>query len=206
MHSRTKMGKAAVVAALVVAASAAAASVAAQQSDPQAPPAQPPAAQAPAAETPGAVTARIVTAAATIKKIDKANRQVTLKDSAGKTIDIKAGPDVNIDKLHAGDRVTATYYEEVAVAINQASKGAPKMTTTTVERGGVTARQATITARIVSVDPTKNTVVIRGPDGNTHSLEVQDPALQGRLRQIKAGENFDVTYTQAVALTVEPRK
>jgi hypothetical protein len=206
MHSRTKMGKAAAVAALVVAASATALPAAAQQNDPQTPPAQPPTTQAPATEAPGAVTARIITAAATIKKIDKANRQVTLKDSAGKTLEVKAGPDVNIDKLKAGDRVTATYYDEVAVAINQASKGAPKMTTTTVERGGVTARQATITARIVSVDPSKNTVVVRGPDGNTHSLEVQDPGLQARLKQIKAGDNFDVTYTQAVALTVEPRK
>jgi hypothetical protein len=196
MQSCTRIGRAAAAAALVVAASMAAGTAAAQQSGAQSPP----------AEAPGTVAARIVSASATIHKIDKANRELTLKDSAGKTFEVKAGPDVNLDKLHQGDRVTATFYEEVAVAIDKATKGAPKMTATKVERGGVTARQATVTARIMSVDPSKNTVVIRGPDGNTHTLEVQDPGLQARLKQIKAGENFDVTYTQAVALTVEPRK
>jgi hypothetical protein len=39
-----------------------------------------------------------------------------------------------------------------------------------------------------------------------HTLKVEDPGLQARLKQMKPGENFDVTYTQAVALTIEPRR
>lgn len=92
------------------------------------------------------------------------------------------------------------------MGITKATQGAPRMTQTTVERGGVTARQATVTARIESVDPSKNLVTIKTPSGETHELKVEDPDLQGRLKQIKAGENFDVTYTQAVAISVEPRK
>jgi hypothetical protein len=171
-----------------------------------------PGAQAPATppptEAPAAAAATIVTATATVEKVDKAAGKLTLKDPQGKTFDLKPGPRVNLDQLKPGDRVTATYYEEVAVAINKAAPGAaPKMVETTVERaGGVTAKQATVTARIVSVDPKKNTVEIRTPDANTHSLKVQDPDLQARLKQIKPGDNLDITYTEALALSVEPKK
>jgi hypothetical protein len=79
------------------------------------------------------------------------------------------------------------------------------MTATTVQRAGVTANQATVTARILSVDPARNSMVIRGPFGGESTLTVEDPALQARLQQIKPGEDFDVTYMQAVALTIEPR-
>jgi hypothetical protein len=145
----------------------------------------------------------ITTATATVQKIDKATRQVTLLGPAGRVFDAKAGPNVNLDRLHVDDPVSATYFEAVAVAIRRASAGAPKMTATTVQRAGVTASQATV--RILSVDPARNSMVIRGPLGSESTLTVEDPALQARLQGIKPGEDFDVTYTQAVALTIEPR-
>jgi lipopolysaccharide export system protein LptC len=82
------------------------------------------------------------------------------------------------------------------------------MTSTTTQRGGVTAQQATLTAKIQSVDLKKNTVLIRGPQGKTHTLKVDDPDLQAKLRQIKPGDTVDITYTQAVAVAVavEPSK
>jgi type 1 fimbria pilin len=131
---------------------------------------------------------------------------VTLKGPQGRTFELKAGPDVNLDQLHVGDPVNASYYEEIAVAINKHVQGPPKVATTTVQRGGVTAQQATLTARIVSVDTEKNTVGVRMPDGKTHTLKVDDPNLQAQLSKIKPGDNMDITYTQAVAVTIEPRK
>jgi hypothetical protein len=62
-----------------------------------------------------------------------------------------------------------------------------------------------VTARILSVDPARNSMVIFGPLGGESTLTVEDPALRARLQQIKPGEDVDVTYTQAVALTIEPR-
>jgi hypothetical protein len=168
-----------------------------------------PGAQAPApapAGNPAASAAQIVTSSATLLKIDHTADKLTLKDAMGKTFDVKPGPRVNLSRLHVGDKVTASYFEEVAVAINEASLGAPRMTQRTVSRGGVTAQQATVTAQIVSVDPKSDTVVIRAPDGNTHRLKVQDVDLQAQLTRIKPEDVFDVTYIQAVAISVEPRK
>jgi hypothetical protein len=141
-----------------------------------------------------------------VEKIDKANGLVTLKGPGGKTLDVKAGPGISLDKLHVGDTVDTAYFDEVAVNIVKASPGAPKMTTKAVERAGVTAMQSTVTSRIIAVDPAKNTVTIKGPKGGEHMLKVTDPDLQSHLKQIKPGENFDVTYTQAVAVSIEPGK
>jgi hypothetical protein len=74
------------------------------------------------------------------------------------------------------------------------------------ERGGVTAQQTTITAKVLAVDTDSNSVALRGPQGATHIIQVQDPDLQAQLGKIKAGDSVDVTYTQAVAVSVEPTK
>jgi hypothetical protein len=154
---------------------------------------------------PGATSAKLVTSSATIEKIDKTNGLVTLKDTQGRMFEVKPGPDIDMNKLHAQDRVTATYYEEVAVAIQKAPQGGPSMTEKRAVGTGAAERQATVTARIVSVQPKDNTVTIRTPKGYTHMLKVNDPALQGQLTQIKPGDNLEVTYTQAVAVSLQPR-
>jgi hypothetical protein len=141
---------------------------------------------------------------ATIEKVDKAAGTVTLKGPQGNTFEAKAGPAVDLDRLKAGDRVRTSFFEEVAVAIKRHPEGPPKVAMTNVLRGGVTAQQATITARIDSVDPDKKTVTFRGPEGTVHTLKVEDPSLAAQLSHIHPGDNMDVTYTQAVAISVEP--
>jgi hypothetical protein len=151
-----------------------------------------------------ASAAALTTTTAKVEKIDKDNGLITLKGPGGHTLDVKAGPAVNMDKLRVGDTVAAAYFDEVAVSIDKTS-GAPKMTAKKVERAGVTAMQSTVTSRIVAVDAAKNTVTIKGPKGAEHTLKVEDPSLQAHLKEIKPGANFDVTYTQAVAVSLEPR-
>lgn len=211
MHSTAKIGRAAVVTALVAGVSVVAHPVVAraggagQDATQQGGPQQGTTAK-PGAQTPAVVAGQIITATATVQKVDKDKGTVTLKDSQGNSFEMKAGPHVDLDRLRPGAPVTATYYEEVAVAIRKAAQGAPKMTQTTVMRGGVAEQQATMTSRIESVDSKSNTVVIRTPDGGKHTLKVEDPALQKQLASIKPGEAFDITYQQGVALSVEPRK
>jgi hypothetical protein len=119
---------------------------------------------------------------------------------------VKVGPDVNLDKLKVGDRVNAAVYREVAVSLHKPGDAAPKVTESVTERGGVSAQQTTITAKVVSVDVARNTVVLRGPQNVDHALQVEDPDLQSRLKKVKAGDSVQVTYTQAVAVSVEPAK
>ena len=92
-----------------------------------------------------------------------------------------------MDKLRVGDTVDAAYFDEVAVNIEKASPGAPKMTSKAVERAGVAAMQSTVTSRIIAVDAAKDTVTIKGPKGAEHTLKVTDPDLQLRLKEVEAG-------------------
>jgi hypothetical protein len=204
MKSLTTMGKTVAVAVFVLGAFASSRGAAAQASDPEHAAQHPATQHQAAAQQPGALSATLITSAVKVEKIDKAKGLISLKSPDGKVFDVKAGPNINMDRLHVGDIVTASYYQEVAVSIDKASTGAPKMTSKAVQRGGVAAMQSTVTSHIVAVDPSKETVTIRGPMGE-HTLKVEDPALQARLKQIKPGENFDVTYTQAVAVSIEQR-
>jgi Cu/Ag efflux protein CusF len=155
---------------------------------------------------PDTASVQVVTATANITKIDKDSRMVTLKGPQGNMVDIKVGPNVNLAKFKVGDKVNAAYYQEVAVGLHKSGAQAPKMTQTVTDRGGVTAQQTTITAKVLAVDTAANSVALRGPQGATHIIQVQDPDLQAELGKIKAGDSVDVTYTQAVAVSVEPMK
>jgi Cu/Ag efflux protein CusF len=148
--------------------------------------------------------AQLMNETATIQKIDKANQTVTVKNTAGQVQEFKAGPNINLDKLKVGDQVSASYYEEVAVALKKPSQNAPSMTQKTTQRNGVAVKQTTLTARVLSVDPKQNTVMVHGPRG-TSTLHVQDPDVQAQLKNIKPGDNVEVTYTQALAVSIEPK-
>ncbi len=192
MHQTTKFGRALAALAIATIAIGAAAIPGVSMAD------QPAAPETAAAE--------VVTGSGTIQKIDKDDHLITVKGSDGNTIDIKAGPNVNLDKLKVGSKVNAAYYEEIAISLQKSGDQAPKMTQTVTERGGVTAQQTTVTSRVVAVDTAANKVVLRSPSGTTHAVKVTEPDLQAQLGKMKAGDNVDVTYTQAVAVTVEPAK
>jgi hypothetical protein len=196
MNSCTRTGKAVAVAALLLGTAAFSRQATADMSSEQSPP----------EEKPEALAATLVHVPATVEKIDKAKNEVKLKGPEGRTVDVKAPPSIPLDKLKVGDKAMASYYDEVAVSLQKAPVGAPKTTTKTVQRAGVTAMQTTVTASVVKVDPPKDTLVVRGPQGVEHALKVEDPDLQARLKQAKPGDHIEVVYTQAVAITIEPRK
>jgi Cu/Ag efflux protein CusF len=153
---------------------------------------------------PGVASAEVITGTGTVQKIDKDKRLVTIKGDSGLEVEAKVASNVSLDKIKVGDRVNAAYYEEIAVSLHKQGEQAPKTTQTVTERKGVTAEQTTITAKVVSVDMDKKQVTLKGPSGGTHELQVQDPDMQAQLGKIKPGDNVDVTYTQAIAVSLEP--
>ena len=73
-----------------------------------------------------------------------------------------------------------------------ASKGAPP--------AGAVGRQVTIVADVVAVDPAKQLVTLKGPK-QTVNLRIADPA---QFRNIAKGDQVEATFTQAVAVAVQP--
>jgi Cu/Ag efflux protein CusF len=152
-----------------------------------------------------------VTVTATVEKIDLQKRLVTLKGPDGKSVTMKVDESVrNLPQVKVGDEVKAVYYQSIAYEVKPASHGAPGVTTAEqVDRaklgempGAVGARAVTVTATITDVDRQNNTVTLQGPDGNLVTVKARYPE---KLKQVKKGDLVDITYTEALAIGVQPQ-
>ena len=70
------------------------------------------------------------------------------------------------------------------------------------ETAGAVGRQVTIVADVTAVDPATQMVTLKGPQ-RTVDLKVPDPE---QFKRIAKGDQVEATYTQAVAMAVEPKK
>jgi hypothetical protein len=145
---------------------------------------------------------------ATITAIDPAKRVVTLKGEGGNTFELEASPDVrNFDKLKVGDVVAAKYTQSLAVHVAPAGQATPGMKeTTTAKPPGAgqahVGREVTATLKVESVDVKNNTVTLSDDAGHSEPVEVVDPKAQERLKTLKPGEMVVITYTEALALSL----
>jgi hypothetical protein len=152
---------------------------------------------------------------AKVEAIDMAAREVTLVGPKGKTVVFEAGPEVrNLDQLKVGDKVTVEYYEGVAAEIKapSASTKEVKLTDAAVRaapgqrpNGGVgTAIKATV--EIEHVDALRNVVQFKGPRGKTRTVNVVKPEFRAMLKNLKVGDKVELTFFEAMAVTVKPAK
>ncbi len=142
--------------------------------------------------------------------IDKATRTVTLKGPKGNVVDIVAGDEVkNFDQIRLGDFVVARYAEALTLELRKTKVKAGEPTVREEaarakpgERPAVAgAREVTAIADVIGVDPKKSTITLKGPRGNVVTLNVQNP---DQFKVVKKGDQVEVTYTEALALSVEP--
>ena len=151
-------------------------------------------------------------AVATVEAIDVAERRVTLLTADGRRRTFVLGTDVrNLEQVEAGDQVVVRYKEALAAELKE--PGTPSETgqvTATAVQAPLGAkpdtevsRQVTTTIRIENVDPDGPTVSFAGPNGILRMIRVQDPDMQTFARTLKPGDEVDITYTEAIAVSVE---
>jgi hypothetical protein len=149
------------------------------------------------------------TTAATIVAIEPDTRTVTLKDKKGRVFELEVGDEArNFDQLKVGDVVTAQYQEAISLSLTKTSGTRSAAQTTTEQRsapgqkpGGTVGREITVMADILAVDPKTNTVILKGPQGNEVDVIVQDPE---QMKNIRKGDQVQVVYTEALAISVTP--
>jgi hypothetical protein len=164
------------------------------------------------AKEPGKVgVAETVKLTATISAIDAATRAVTLKGPQGKEMTLTAGEQVkNFAQLKVGDQVNLQYVEALSLELKKGSTAAPSRTEQAGAAGakpgerpaGMGGRQVTIVAEVVDVNAQTQVVTLKGPQ-RTVELKVKDPA---QFKLIAKGDRVEATYTEAVAVVVEPAK
>jgi Cu/Ag efflux protein CusF len=175
-----------------------------------------PAPQAAAAAAPlpsGVVGENVVSATATVKALDQKTRMVTLQRSDGSVIKFKAGDEVrNLAQVKVGDEVKVTYYESLAYEVKKPGESAPgtavaggmKRAELGEKPGGIAGQVTTVTATIAGIDKAAGTVTLRSPEGELTTIKVRNP---DNLNRVSVGDLVEITYTEAVAISVEtPQK
>lgn len=148
---------------------------------------------------------------ATVETVDQQSRAVLLRGPTGGLITVHARPEVrNLSQVKPGDQVVVRYVETVAAEMVRPGTPAPVSTSSAAgaasgERpAGLIVDRVRKRVRIEGIDLTHNTVAFLSSDRVPRTVVVRQPGLQGFLRTLKPGDEVDVTFTEALAVSVEP--
>jgi hypothetical protein len=147
----------------------------------------------------------------TIVSIDSSTRTVVLRTSNGEEDAYVMGPEVKrFNELKVGDKVNASYVESIVVTVQppgaaaKPSTASAAVTAGTGKTPGATlATQLTATVTVKAINPAAPAVTVTTADGRTVTRKIEN---KKNLEGIKIGDKLDLTYTQAVLLSVEHAK
>ena len=150
-----------------------------------------------------------VSVQAEVVYIDKADRVVALRGEDGNIVEIDVPEEArNFDQLEVGDRLTATYYESVALYIGEAGSIPDAEADVVAGRsekgekpGGFVVGTVEISALVKAIDKENRKVTLEGPDGKTMTVKV-DPSVK-KLDDLKVGDTVNARITEAIAISVE---
>lgn len=157
------------------------------------------------------------TITATVESIDAKQRLVELrKGDELRTIEVS--PEVrNFDRIKVGDEVAVTYYQGLAaefrkkgesqtIGVIDATTGTARIPQGADRPGAAIGNKVTTTVVIEGVNRETHSVTFVGPSGLTRTVDVVDPNARKFISTLQKGDEVELTYVEAVAVTVEPKK
>jgi len=154
---------------------------------------------------------QLVSVTAEVQKVDLEKRELTIKGPQGNVSSFTVDKRVKrLNEIKVGDKIQVDYFRSVAGELRQPTaeeknqpltvlEGAAKAPPDTAPAAGGL-RQIRAVVNIVDIDRAAETVTLTGPLGNTLTVRVADP---GKLEKVKKGDTVIVTYTEALAVSVE---
>lgn len=141
----------------------------------------------------GGIAVESVKDPATVQSVDPGARTLVLTTRQGTTCTCKADPQVNLDRIKAGDTVRATVAEELTVYVLRDGQlpGAGGMRQTIASD-----------ARVLWVDPSYRLLMLRYPDGRDETLKVP---LGVKLGEMEAGDDVVIRQLEVRSLQVQAR-
>jgi len=162
--------------------------------------------------TPTVKRARVVTTTATVVAIDLDKRIVTLKGPKGNEMEVAVGDRVkNLPQVQVGDQVIVKYYEALALRVVPPGEAPPAASASsalaTAEPGqkpaAVGGHEVSVTVTIEAINLKAGTATFKGPEGHSTTVKAADPK---NLKLIKVGDQVEITYTEALAISVHKAK
>ncbi len=149
-------------------------------------------------------------AVVTVTDIDVPNRLVTVRDVSGDPFTVHVDKSVQgFPQAKVGDRVRVRYTESFAVQLRK--PGDPQTGLSVSEEtarsqpgqpAGQAATEVKATVTIEAVKQKGSVVTFTGPRGR-RTVQILDPSLRDYVKQLRKGDKVDVTYKEAVALSLE---
>jgi hypothetical protein len=154
-------------------------------------------------------TSETVTITALVEAINHETREVTLRGPEGNTVSFVASEEArNLDQVEAGDIVMAEYVQSMSIEVmanDGFEPGAGEISAAgRSEKGEMPGMAAidsvVVTATVEEINIEANTFKLKGPSGEIKEYEARNPE---NLKKAEVGDLVVITYTEAVAITVE---
>jgi hypothetical protein len=156
------------------------------------------------------------TLTATVDAVDQATRSVTLRGPKGNSETLQVSDEVkNFAQIKVGDKVVVRYYQGLAAELKKKGEGTSIGRAQQAVVGGTApvgskpaaavGNVVTTTVVIQAVDRTANTLTFDGVNGS-RTIAVKKPEAQKFIAGLKKGDEVDITYTEALAVSVEPTR
>ena len=152
----------------------------------------------------------MVTVKGSVEAIDHAKRVLTVKTEDGEftNIDIPKGAE-RFDEVKVGDTLQVRYYDNVTIRlkdpgeadVNTAEVGAGR--SESAGPGGHIATQRKMTVTVTALDLEKGVATVEGPNGYKYSRRIEDKEA---AKKVKVGDKIDMTWTEAVQISIIPGK
>lgn len=159
--------------------------------------------------------AQVTTLNGVVETVDASSREILLRGQggaqSGALLTMIAGRAVQrLNQIRPGDRVTVRYYQALAAqAVRPLAGASQPFAGASVAReadrpGGEVTRVRAGRVTITALDRDTATVSFVGPGNLPRTVTAQNPQVQAFIRSLRVGEQVDMVYEEALAISVEP--
>jgi hypothetical protein len=144
----------------------------------------------------------------TIEAINHSTREMVVEIN-GQYHTFKVKPDVKrFGELKVGDRLAASYHEAILLEVRQPGAPPPspaaaeplRVPGQAVRPSGAVVKQKKATVEVRAIDAARPSITVLTHDGRLVTYKVEKPE---RLLGVKVGDKIDITYTEALIVSVE---
>ena len=163
----------------------------------------------------GMNSATLIEATATVTAVDMERHLVTIQGPEGNSAVIQVTDQVkNLPQVKIGDRVDIQYYRSAIAelvkvdentSLDTAVSGVKATRPEGDKPGGAIGLQVRRRAEVMFVDPFQKFITFLSPERGLRKISLEhSPDLQHYLTELKKGDIVEVTYTEALAISLEP--
>ncbi len=164
-------------------------------------------------------TSETTTVQGVVETVDPGARELLLRGNggaqSGALLTMVVGSQVQrLNEIHSGDRVNVSYYQAIAAQVvnvfsptSQPFEGVMVDRNDTAERpGGQFTRVRRGRVVITAIDPSSSTISFVGPNNVVRTVSPKNAQVQSFIRNLHVGDQVDIAYEEALAISVQPMR